>query len=81
MFDRIIQLLMLAVATTSLILTLLPPPAPTSVPRLLFSLEPPFRSCSELSRSFAVCLRPAVIGGQNPEPRILVRCYRSRFIA
>lgn len=35
MYDRIIQLLMLAVATISLIITLLPPPAPTSIPRTL----------------------------------------------
>ncbi|WP_454869853.1 hypothetical protein [Pseudomonas putida] len=33
MFDRIIQLLMLAVTTISLIVTLTPPPTPTSVPK------------------------------------------------
>ena len=33
MFDRIIQLLMLAVTTISLIVTLTPPPNPPSVPR------------------------------------------------
>ena len=37
MYDRIIQLLMLAVATTSLIITLLPPPAPISIPRTLYA--------------------------------------------
>lgn len=37
MYDRIIQLLMLAVATTSLIITLLPPPAPSSIPRTLYA--------------------------------------------
>lgn len=37
MYDRIIQLLMLAVATISLIITLLPPPAPTSIPRTLYA--------------------------------------------
>ncbi|MEQ5024971.1 hypothetical protein [Klebsiella pneumoniae] len=33
MFDRIIQLLMLAVTTISLIVTLSPPPTPPSVPK------------------------------------------------
>lgn len=41
MYDRIIQLLMLAVATTSLIITLLPPPAPTSIPKTLYAVVGP----------------------------------------
>lgn len=38
MFDRIIQLLMLAVAATSLIITLQPPPSPSPVPRTLYGV-------------------------------------------
>ncbi|VVP61596.1 hypothetical protein PS874_06301 [Pseudomonas fluorescens] len=37
MFDRIIQLLVLGVATATLIVTLLPPPAPTLAPAPLYA--------------------------------------------
>lgn len=39
MFDRVIQLLMLFVSTVTLIVTLMPPPAPASPPAPLYVLS------------------------------------------